>query len=249
MLTDSVRDGSTPTRWTARFLARAGAAALACATWAGAAAAQQIVPVDPNILQATIVSAKGEGALCPAGSLSTAISGSAATVIFSQSVSGVQTAGCKITFELTVPAGFSLSMPTTILRGVSFDGTRFERRYSFEGAGASNAFTEVLDDDFIIVDDTRLQSPSCGRSRQVKYVVDVTAQLQSQGTFFQLDSVDLDTTFRFGTDWSFCNRRARLVPTLGRDGEFCDGPQRRQCARGLVCDRSRGGAEGTCSND
>jgi Domain of unknown function (DUF4360) len=232
-----------------RVLAHAGGAAVACATWAGAAAAQQVIPVDPNLLQATIVSVKAEGALCPAGSLSNAISGSAATVIFSQSVGGVQTAGCKLTFELLVPPGFSLSMPTTILRGLSLDRTRLERRYSFEGAGASNAFIEVLEDDFTIVDDTRLASPSCRGNRRVNYVVDVTAQLQSRDTFFQLDSVDLDTTFRFGTDWSFCDRRARLVPTLGRDGDFCDGPQRRQCARGLVCDRSRGGEEGTCSAD
>jgi Domain of unknown function (DUF4360) len=249
MLTESVRHGSAPTRWLSRVLAHAGAAAVAFATWAGTAAAQQVIPVDPNLLQATIVSVKGEGVLCPPGSLSDAISGSAATVIFSQSVGGVQTAGCKLTFELSVPPGFSLSMPTTILRGVSLDRTRFERRYSFEGAGASNAFIEVLDDDFTIVDDARLASPSCGRSRRVKYVVDVSAQLQSQDTFFQLDSVDLDTTFRFGTDWSFCDRRARLVPTLGRDGDFCDGPQGRQCARGLVCDRSRGGDEGSCTDD
>ncbi len=248
MLTDNARHGSTLTRWTSRVLAHAGAAAVACATWAGAAAAQQAVPVNPNLLQATIVRVTGEGALCPAGSLSNAISGSAATVIFSQSVSGVQTAGCKLTFELIVPAGFSLSMPTTILRGFSPDSTRVERRYSFEGAGGPNSFISVLDEDFLVVDDARLASPSCRGNRRVKYVVDVAAQLQSRDAFFQLDTVDLDTTFRFGTDWSFCDRRARLVPTLGRDGEFCDGPQRRQCARGLVCDRSRGGDEGTCTD-
>jgi hypothetical protein len=228
----------------------AGAFALACATLSSAASAETVF-VDPDILQARIVSVSTEGALCPAGSLGLSLSGATATVIFSQSVGGVQTAGCKLTFELDVPEGLALGMPTTILRGVSLGRTLLERRYSFEGAGASNPFIEELPEDFVIADRSgQIESRSCdGDARRVRYTVDVTAQVLEQSTFFQLDTVDIDTTFRFGTSFRFCDRRQTLAVLPGASGEFCDGPQARPCAAGLICDRERdpNAAEGTCT--
>jgi hypothetical protein len=210
------------------------------------------VIVDPDTLQATIIAIGNEGVLCPPGSVGSAInsSGTTATVILSESIGGVQTAGCVLTFELDVPEGLALGMPTTILRGVSLGRTSLERRYSFEGAGATNAFIEEPAEDFVIVDRSdAIESASCGGNRRVSYQVDVTAQVLDADTFFQLDSVDLDTTFRTGTDWRFCDRDQKLVVAPGESGEFCDGPNARPCAEGLVCDREQdpNSDEGVCS--
>lgn len=210
------------------------------------------VVVDPETLQATIAEVSSEGVLCPPGTLGIAIadSGSLATVILSEAVGGVQTAGCVLTFVLDVPEGLALGMPTTILRGVSLGSTNLERRYSFEGAGASNAFVELAPEDFTILDRSdQIESASCTGSRRVSYKVDVTAQVLDADTFFQLDSVDLDTTFRNGTSWRFCDLGQRLVVAPGESGDFCDGPNARACAEGLVCDRESNpnSDEGSCS--
>lgn len=237
-------------RLLARRAALTSGLALACATLASAAHAQSIV-VDPDTLQARIVSVEGEGSLCPPGSLSVSPneSGVAATVIFSQSVDSVGTFGCRLNVVLEVPQGFAMGMPTTTLRGVSVGRTRFERRYSFEGAGASNAFIDILPEDFVIADVANgIESRSCEGSRRVRYTIDVTAQLQSDTTFFQLDSVDIDTAFRFGTDYRFCDRNKALVIAPGEAGEFCDGPQQRPCAAGLICEGDPNASEGTCTD-
>jgi hypothetical protein len=210
------------------------------------------VEVDPDALQATIVQITGEGVLCPPGSLGIAIaaSGSLATVILSEAAGGVQTAGCVLTFALDVPEGLELGMPTTILRGVSLGRTNLERRYSFEGAGASNAFIDLPAEDFISVDRSdQIESGSCGTQRRVNYKVDVTAQILDESTFFQLDSVDLDTTYRSGTDWRLCDRNQRLVAPPGEAGDFCDGSDERPCAEGLRCDLEINPSldEGVCS--
>lgn len=209
------------------------------------------IVVDPDSLRATIAEISTEGVLCPPGSVATAIAsdGTAVTVILSESAAGPRTVGCVLSFELDVPAGLVLGMPTTILRGVALGRTNLERRYSFEGAGASNAFTEAPAEDFVILDRSdQIQSASCGADRRVSYKVDVTAQILDE-TFFQLDSVDLDTTFRTGTDWQFCDRSQRLVVAPGQSGEFCDGPNARPCAEGLVCERDSNpnSDEGVCS--
>jgi hypothetical protein len=243
-----VQQSSTVLRLASRSARRGAGLAAAFAALSSSAAAQAAL-VDPDILRATIVGVSTEGLLCSEGSLGIAISDTTATVIFSQSLGGVQTAGCKLTFELEVPEGLSLGMPTTILRGVALDRTRLERRYAFEGAGASNAFTEEPPVDFTILDRAdELQSPSCGGSQRVRYVVDVTAQVLSEASFFQLDSVDLETSFRFGTDYRFCDRSQSLEVEPGASGEFCDGPQARPCGLGLRCDRERdpNAAEGLC---
>lgn len=232
-----------------RRSAHASRLGLACATLASSAFAETVV-VDPDALQARIVSVDGAGALCPAGSLSVSLNetGVAATVILSQSVDDVTTAGCRLDVVLEVPAGFAMGMPTTTLRGVSLGTTRFERRYSFEGAGASDAFIDILPEDFEISDVALgIESRSCEGSRRVRYTVDVTAQLQREGTFFQLDSVDIDTAFRFGTDYRFCDRSKTLAIEPGEAGDFCDGPQQRPCAAGLVCERQPNSPEGSCA--
>lgn len=238
------------TRSLSRGTLHASGLGVACTLLASSALAQTVV-VDPDDLQARIVSVEGSGALCPPGSLSVSPNetGVAATVVFSQSVEGVGTSGCRLDIVLEVPDGFAMGMPTTVLRGVSFGTTRFERRYSYEGAGASNAFIDqVLPEDFQISDVANgIESRSCEGSRRVRYTVDVTAQLQSAATFFQLDSVDIDTAFRFGTDYRLCDRRRRLVLEPGEAGDFCAGPQQRVCAAGLSCDRDPNSSEGVCS--
>lgn len=240
------------TRLRPRGAAHAGALGVACTVLASAAFAATVL-VEPDELQARIVSVEGSGALCPAGSLIVSLNetGVAATVLFSQSVDNVRTAACRLDVVLEVPQGLALGMPTTILRGVSFGRTRFERRYSYEGAGASDAFIDhVLPEDFRIVDvASGIESRSCEGSQRVRYTVDVTAQLQSDTTFFQLDSVDIDTAFRFGTDYRFCDRNKTLAIEPGGVAEFCDGPQQRPCAGGLICDRESdpSSTEGTCT--
>jgi hypothetical protein len=218
---------------------------LAGATLSLAAAAQTIT-VDPDDLRATIVSVRSAGALCPEGSVGVSLSGDNAAVFLSQSASGVQTARCTLTFEIDVPEGLSMGMPTTILRGVAFGRTRLERRYAFEGAGASNAFMELPSEEFQIADAVELSSRSCSGARRVRYSVDVTAQLQSETTFFQLDSVDLDTTYRFGTDYRFCDPGSTLEVEPGAAGDFCAGPQERPCAEGLSCELQQNSTEGSC---
>jgi hypothetical protein len=211
------------------------------------------VVVDPDTLQATIVEISSEGVLCPPGSVGIAIasSGTTATVILSEATGGVQTAGCVLTFQIDVPEGLALSMPTTILRGVSLGRTNLERNYSFEGAiNGPYGFIEVPAEDFVLVDHSGLiESPSCGVNRRVSYEVDITAQLLYTETFFQLDAVDVDTTFRRGTDWRFCDLGLELVVAPGESGDFCDGLNERPCAQGLVCDRERdpNSDEGVCS--
>ena len=185
---------------TFHIAASALAFALTWGTVQTAAAAQSVV-VDPDILRATFVSASTQGSLCPQNSVAVILSGDNAAVLLSQSASGVQTARCILTFELDIPEGLSMGMPTTILRGAAIGPTRLERRYAFEGSGASNAFIEWPPEDFEIVDHAaELSSRSCLGNSRVRYSVDVTAQVQSDTTFFQLDSVNLDTTYRFGTD-------------------------------------------------
>lgn len=169
-------------------------------------------PVDPNLLRARILAVNSEGALCPPGSIASAVSGSgdAVTVILSDGLSGPASASCKLNIDLEVPAGFALRMPTTILRGVATDSA-LARQYSFVGGGSARA-TSRVDSDFVIDDQLRgLLSPSCRGRRQVRYVVDVTARLPRQASFFALDSVDVDTAFRFGTDWAFCDGTAVSV--------------------------------------
>jgi uncharacterized protein DUF4360 len=208
------------------------------------------VIVDPDTLQATIAAISTEGVLCPPGSVGIALadSGTAATVILSQSIGGVQTAGCVLSYTLDVPEGLALGMPTTILRGVVLGSANLERRYSFEGAGASNAFVELTPEDFVIADRAEgIESRSCAGSRRVTYKVDVTAQVLDADTFFQLDSVDVDTTFRFGTDWRLCDPSQQLVVAAGESGDFCDGPNARACADGLVCEKNTNSDEGSCS--
>jgi len=75
--------------------------------------------------------------------------------------------------------------------------------------------------------------------------------VQADSAFFQVDSVDVDTSFRFGTDYSFCDRERRLDIAPGESGEFCDGPQARPCAEGLSCDRERdpNSSEGVCTEE
>jgi hypothetical protein len=131
-------------------------------------------------------------------------------------------------------------------RGVALGATRLERRYAFEGAGASNAFMELSGEEFQIADAAELSSRSCSGRRRVRYIVDVTAQLQSETTLFQLDSVDLDTTYRLGTDYRLCDPGSTLEVEPGAAGDFCAGPQQRPCAPGLSCELQQNSTEGSC---
>jgi hypothetical protein len=223
------------------------ALALACVTLPGAAQ-DQTVEMAPETLQAAIVGITFEGPLCPPQSLGLAISGPTLTAIFQESVSGEQLTGCKLSVELEVPEGLSLGMPTTIVRGVLVDPVTLARSYSFEGAGAVSQ-TSAPGDNFVLVDRlSGLASPSCQGSRRVFYNVELDAQVGAEPSFFQIDSVDIDTSFRFGTDWALCDATRTLVVTPGQSGDFCDGPQARPCADGLRCDRERvpSAAEGQC---
>jgi hypothetical protein len=243
-----VRHGSGMARSVARVAAHAGAGALACATLSSSAFAQTTL-IDPTLLQAAVVQVSTEGVLCPEGSVGFGFSEAGVTAVLSESVDGVQTAGCKLTVELEVPEGLSLGMPTTILRGFTVDGVRLESRYAFEGAGASGAFIAQPLEDFTIQDnDASLRSRSCEGNRRVRYSVDVTAQLLSATTFFQLDSIDVETSWRFGTDWQFCDPNQTLQVTPGEDGDFCDGANGRPCANGLVCEHNvPNTSEGSCA--
>jgi Domain of unknown function (DUF4360) len=162
--------------------------------------------VDPNLLQARVLAVSSEGALCPPGSIASALSatGAAVTVTLSEALSGRVSAACKLNVDLEVPAGFALRMPTTILRGFA-TASALDRRYSFV-RGGSAATTGRVESDYVIDDPLRgLLSPSCRGTRRVRYVIDVTARLTQPSSFFALDSVDIDTAFRFGTDWALCD--------------------------------------------
>lgn len=230
-----------------RHVTAALAIALGSATWARAALAGEVV-AHPDALRAAVVGVSTGGSLCPEGSVGVALSEGVVTVILSRSAAGVETARCTLTLDLEVPAGFSMGMPTTILRGVALGQTRLERRYAFDGAGASDAFLDGPGEDFVIAETApELESRSCSGAGLVRYTVDVTAQLQAEATFFQLDSIDVDTSFRFGTEYALCDATRTLVIAAGEAGEFCGGPQGRPCAAPLRCELEPSSGEGTCS--
>jgi hypothetical protein len=207
--------------------------------------------VNASILHATVASIGTEGDLCPPGSVSTALSedGATATVLFSQPVTGIVTAGCKVTLDIDVPAGFSIGVPTSVIHGFTTGGATVSRSHSFQGASGSQQFDDSPDEDFVLAasaSDPR--SPSCDGAQRVTYVIDVSASLLSEDTFFQLDAVDVDTSFRFGTSWASCDAGDPLQVAASQAGEFCDGPNQQPCAEGLACDRETApnNAEGTC---
>jgi hypothetical protein len=229
---------------TSSFLALSGAVSCGSAPTSGAG-------VDAGILHATVASISADGGLCPPGSTSTALSedGSTATVLFSQAVAGVLTTGCQVSLEIDMPAGLSIGVPMSIVHGFTTGGASVSRSFSFEGASGSQQFSESPEEDFVLVaGSSEPRSPSCGGVQRVTYVMDLTASLLSEGTFFQLDALDVDTSFRFGTHWASCDPRDPLQVAPSGRGEFCDGPNRQPCAEGLLCDRQTApnNAEGTC---
>jgi hypothetical protein len=207
--------------------------------------------VDASVLLGSVASISAEGDLCPPDSTATALSedGATATVLFSKAVAGILTTGCRITFEIDVPAGLSIGVPTSVIHGFSTGGATLSRSYSFEGASGSQHFDEAVNEDFVLVaasSDPR--SPSCGGAQRVTYVIDLAATLLSEDTFFQVDAIDVDTSFRFGTNWASCDPGDLLLVAPSESGEFCDGPNQQPCAEGLLCDRESApnNAEGTC---
>jgi hypothetical protein len=235
---------SSRARVSASILALGGA--VFCST-APASAAE----VNASVLRATVAAISAEGDLCPPGSTSTALSedGATATVLFSQAVAGILTTGCKVTLEIDVPAGLSIGVPTSVIHGFTTGGATVSRSYSFEGASGAQQFSESPNEDFVLVagaSDPR--SPTCGGAQRVTYVIDVTADLLAEDTFFQIDAIDVDTSFRFGTSWASCDPNDPLQVAPSEPGEFCDGPNQQPCAEGLLCDRETApnNAEGTC---
>jgi len=240
----------------ARALRRSSASALAALPLAAAAVFCNAAPanaaeVNAAVLRASFASIDAEGGLCPPGSFVTALSedGATATVLFSQALAGIQSASCSITFELDVPAGLSLGLPSSAIRGFAQDGATLTRSYSFQGASGAQQLSESVDQDYALAtafSDPR--SPTCGGTQRVTYVIDLTADLLSENTFFQVDSIDVDTSFRFGTSWDSCDPADPLTVAPSQPGEFCDGPNQQPCAEGLLCDRETApnNNEGTC---
>jgi hypothetical protein len=239
-----------------RVLRHSSARALATLALGGAAVLCLVAPagaaeVNAAVLRASFASIDAEGGLCPPGSFVTALSedGATATVLFSQALGGSQSARCSITFELDVPAGLSLGLPSTAIRGFAQDGAAVTRTYAFQAASGSQQLSETVDQDFVLAtafSDPR--SPTCGGSQRATYVIDLTADLLSENTFFQVDSIDVDTSFRFGTSWASCDPADPLTIAPSQAGEFCDGPNQQPCASGLLCDRESApnNNEGTC---
>ena len=235
---------------------RSSVRALATLSLAGAALLCSVAPanaaeVNAAVLRATVASVNAEGGLCPPGSFVTALSedGATATVLFSQALGGIQSASCSISFELDVPAGLSLGVPSTAIRGFAQDGATVTRTHGYQGAGGSQQLSESVDQDYVLTaafSDPR--SPTCDGTRRVTYVIDLTADLLSENTFFQVDSIDVDTSFRFGTSWASCDPGDALTVAPSEPGEFCDGPNQQPCAEGLLCDRETApnNNEGTC---
>jgi uncharacterized protein DUF4360 len=243
----SARDSfcfSPRARLSASLLALGGAF---CSSAAPASAAE----VNASVLHATVGAISVEGDLCPPGSIATSLSedGATATVLFSQAVAGILTTGCKVTLEIDVPAGFSIGVPTSIIHGFTTGGASVSRSFSFEGASGAQQLSDSPNEDFVLVagaSDPR--SPTCGGGQRVSYVIDINASLLSEDTFFQIDAIDVDTSFRFGTSWASCDPADPLQVAKSGPGEFCDGPNQQPCAEGLLCDRETApnNAEGTC---
>lgn len=238
-----------------RALRRPFVRVLAASSLAGAAALAgapaHAEEVDASVLHATFASIDAEGGLCPPGSFVTALSedGATATVLFSQALGGIQRAGCTIRFEIDVPAGLSIGLPSTAVRGFAQDGATLTRTYAFDGVSGSHQLADSVDQSYALpsaFSDPR--SPTCGDTQRVTYVIDLAADLLSENTFFQVDSVDVDTSFRFGTDWASCDPADPLTVVPSQPGEFCDGPNQQPCAEGLLCDRESApnNNEGTC---
>jgi uncharacterized protein DUF4360 len=216
------------------------------------AAPASAAEVNAGVLRATVASISAEGDLCPPDSIATSLSedGATATVLFSKAVAGLLTTGCKVSLEIDVPAGLSIGIPTSVIHGFSTGGATVSRSYSFEGASGSQQLSESVNEDFVLVESSSdPRSPTCGgASQRVTYVIDVAGALLSEDTFFQIDAIDVDTSFRFGTSWASCDASDPLQVAPSQPGEFCDGPNQQPCAEGLQCDRESApnNAEGTC---
>lgn len=222
------------------------AAGVALASSPGTASATE---VDPDILTAPLTFVGSEGELCPPGSELVALSadGAAATVTLSQGRKGLGSAHCTLTFEAEVPEGFVMGMPIAVLRGVAIGGVVLARRYAFAGASKPGLFFDRPGDRFILEDrSSEVLSPSCDGTQRVRFSIDVTAVLFEAESFFQLDSLDLDTAFRAGTDYRFCDPNESLDVPPGQVGEFCDGLQQRPCAEGLTCEHKPNASVGAC---
>ena len=133
--------------------------------------------------------------------------------------------------------------------GFAQDGATLTRTYAFDGVSGSQQLADAVDQSYALpsaFSDPR--SPTCGDTQRVTYVIDLAADLLSENTFFQVDSVDVDTSFRFGTDWASCDPADPLTVAPSQPGEFCDGPNQQPCAEGLLCDRESApnNNEGTC---
>lgn len=238
------------------MLRRSSVRALAALSLAGAAVLCNVAPanaaeVNADVLRATVASVNAEGGLCPPGSFVTALSedGATATVLFSQALGGIQSASCSVRFELDVPAGLSLGVPSTAIRGFAQDGASVTRTHGYQGASGSQQLSESVDENYVLTASfADPRSPTCGGAQRVTYVIDVTADLLSESTFFQVDSIDVDTSFRFGTSWASCDPADLLTVAPSQPGEFCDGPNQQPCAEGLLCDRETApnNNEGTC---
>jgi uncharacterized protein DUF4360 len=240
---DSLRVPSRA-RFSASILALGGAVVCNAAP---ASAAE----VNAGVLRATVASISAEGDLCPPGSIATGLSedGATASVLFSQAAGGILSTGCKVTLEIDVPEGLSIGVPTSIIHGFTTGGATVSRSFSFQGASGAQQFSESPNEDFVLVAGaSEPRSPTCGGAQRVTYVIDVTADLLTDDTFFQIDAIDVDTSFRFGTDWASCDPSDPLQVAPSEPGEFCDGPNQQPCAEGLLCDRETApnNAEGTC---
>lgn len=147
-----------------------------------------------------------------------------ATVLVGTTLNGGAnvTGSCSIAFDLDVPHGYQMAMPTVLIKGLGGRAT-VTRTYAFEGETPSVPIVSKLSStDFSIqTDRPELWSPSCAGTSRVRFIATLEVSQISQDQGFALDSFDIATHMIAGVKWRRCGQQWTAEPPR-QLGELCD---------------------------
>lgn len=195
-------------------------------------------------MHALVVSITATGDLCPDGTWS-AIDGRDPHIGFSRHWSGpMAPLRCTIAMDIEVPVGYQMAAPIAVFRGAT-NKTTFERRYSYEDLSGSPNVLSSEPSSLQFADKTAgTWSPSCGDRHQVRFTMELIATMTAEDSYFELETVDLPTSWVYGVGWRACNSDEPLSMEPADAGEFCGGGHHRACANSLACEYASDKIEG-----